>query len=96
MRDVNDAISRILEGTYGVCESSGAAIPASRLRALPWCRYSVEAERRFERGNGKVLCRVPDVVSLRGRKSDLPGTGTYFVMVAAGFLRAVLPVISAN
>ena len=76
LRDVNDAIIRILEGRYGVCGITGAAIPASRLRALPWCRYSVEAERELERANGKGRYRVPNAVSLRGGKSDLPGTGT--------------------
>jgi RNA polymerase-binding transcription factor DksA len=76
LREVNDAITRILEGKYGVCEFSGVAIPASRLRALPWCRYSVEAERQIERAGGNGRCRVPGAVSLRGGKSDLPGTGT--------------------
>lgn len=76
LRDVNDAITRILEGRYGVCEISGVAIPGSRLRALPWCRYSVEAEQEIERTGGNGRCRVPDAVSLRGKNRDLPGAGT--------------------
>ena len=76
LSDVTDAITRILEGRYGICEACGVKIPAKRLRALPWCRYSVEGERQVERAMKKVKCRVPDAVSLRGQKSDLPDTGT--------------------
>ena len=74
--DVNDAVTRILEGRYGICEASGVKIPAERLHALPWCRYSLETERRVERDTENMKCRVPDAVSLRGQKCDLPGTGT--------------------
>ena len=76
LSDVNDAITRILDGRYGICEATGAKIPARRLRALPWCRYSVEAEEQLERSKRHTRCRVPDAVSLRGETKDLPGTGT--------------------
>jgi RNA polymerase-binding transcription factor DksA len=76
LRDVNDAITRILEGRYGICEATGEKIPASRLRALPWCRYSREAEETLERRSGGTKLRVPQTISLRGWKNHLPGTGT--------------------
>lgn len=76
LRDVNDALARILEGRYGVCEISGVTIPAARLRALPWCRYSLQAEQQLERLRGGGKCRVPDVFSLRGAHKDIPQTGT--------------------
>ena len=37
--EVDAAISRIEDGTYGICEMTGAAIPEERLRAVPWTRY---------------------------------------------------------
>jgi RNA polymerase-binding transcription factor DksA len=76
LSDVTHAITRILEGRYGICEATGVKIAAKRLRALPWCRYSLEAGQRIERGAKNVKCRVPDAVSLRGQKRDLPDTGT--------------------
>lgn len=76
MSEVNDAITRILDGRYGICEASGVKIPAQRLRALPWCRYSLDAEQRVERGTKNVKCRIPNAVSLRGPTKNIPGTGT--------------------
>jgi RNA polymerase-binding transcription factor DksA len=76
LREVNDASTRILEGRYGICEATGEKIPASRLRALPWCRYSREAEEALERHGGDTKLRVPQTISLRGWKNNLPGTGT--------------------
>lgn len=46
--EVNAAIRRILEGTYGICEDSGQPIPPDRLRAVPWTRYTREVEERLE------------------------------------------------
>lgn len=48
LNEVNAAIKRILHGTYGVCETSGEAIPADRLRAVPWTRYTREVKERIE------------------------------------------------
>lgn len=53
LSEVNDAILRILGGRYGVCEATGAKIPHQRLRAIPWCRYTRDVERRREE-TGKV------------------------------------------
>ncbi len=46
--EVNAAIRRILEGSYGICEASGQPIPPDRLRAVPWTRYTREVEERLE------------------------------------------------
>jgi RNA polymerase-binding transcription factor DksA len=75
LNDVNDAIARIERGTYGVCEASQAPIPAARLRALPWCRYTREVEERLERTGIVPRTRLPRVVSLRGTQPDIPVDG---------------------
>jgi RNA polymerase-binding protein DksA len=49
--EVDAALSRIENGTYGVCELTGRPIPWRRLKAIPWTRFSVEGERRVERNN---------------------------------------------
>ena len=46
--EVNAAIRRILEGSYGICEASGQPITPDRLRAVPWTRYTREVETRLE------------------------------------------------
>jgi len=47
--EVEQALSRIRSGTYGVCEQSGVKIPLARLRAVPWARFSKDVENQMER-----------------------------------------------
>jgi DnaK suppressor protein len=49
LADVERALAKIEAGTYGVSEDSGAAIPLSRLRAVPWARRTLEEEERAAR-----------------------------------------------
>jgi RNA polymerase-binding transcription factor DksA len=46
--EVDCALQRIRDGVYGVCEETGHAIPAPRLRAIPWTRYSRDVAARHE------------------------------------------------
>ena len=50
LRDLDAALQRIQDGTYGVCEAAGERIPRGRLRALPWTRYCIECARSLEYG----------------------------------------------
>jgi RNA polymerase-binding transcription factor DksA len=47
--EIEEAIKRIENGTYGVCELTGKPIPKSRLEAIPWARFSADAQRQLER-----------------------------------------------
>lgn len=49
VKEIDDALKRIHDGTYGLCELSGKPIKAERLQELPWARYSIEAARELER-----------------------------------------------
>ena len=42
--EVDAAIKRILDGSYGMCEQTGQPIPQARLRAIPWTRSSGRVE----------------------------------------------------
>jgi DnaK suppressor protein len=42
LRDIDHALERIEEGTYGISEMSGKPIPIARLRAIPWATMTVE------------------------------------------------------
>jgi DnaK suppressor protein len=46
--EIEAALNRIRSGTYGVCELTGNAIEAERLTAIPWTRFSAEAQRELE------------------------------------------------
>jgi RNA polymerase-binding transcription factor DksA len=45
---IDHALSRIDDGTYGICEVTGRPIPVERLRALPWATMTVEAAEMAE------------------------------------------------
>src|SRR3954467_8360812 len=47
--EIEEALKRIERDTYGVCELTGKAIPKSRLEAIPWTRFTVEAQSQLER-----------------------------------------------
>lgn len=40
--EIESALSRIDEGTYGVCEETDEPIEEARLKAIPWTRLSIE------------------------------------------------------
>lgn len=48
LHELDSAIRRIASGTYGTCERSGEKIPLKRLRAVPWTRFTKEAEVEIE------------------------------------------------
>ena len=64
--EVNEALNRILNGTYGVCEETGDAIPAARLRAIPWARFSIAVEDRLEKKGAIPQTGVRQAATVRG------------------------------
>jgi DnaK suppressor protein len=47
---VENALSRIREGTFGECISCGKDINAKRLDAVPWTRHCIECQEKLEQG----------------------------------------------
>lgn len=47
--EIEEALKRIEKDTYGVCELTGKPIPRARLDAIPWTRFTVEAQAQLER-----------------------------------------------
>jgi RNA polymerase-binding transcription factor DksA len=47
--EIEEALKRIEKNTYGICELTGKQIPAPRLEAIPWTRFTVEAQSQLER-----------------------------------------------
>jgi RNA polymerase-binding transcription factor DksA len=47
--DIDDALRRLDQGTYGICEECGKPIDEARLEAVPWARYCVVDQARLEK-----------------------------------------------
>ncbi len=47
--EIEEALKRIEKNAYGICELTGKAIPKARLTAIPWTRFTVEAQAQLER-----------------------------------------------
>lgn len=52
LREINAALHRIEEGTYGYCEESGDPIEKKRLEKQPWARLSIQSAEQMEREQG--------------------------------------------
>ncbi len=50
LRQIDRALEKIQEGTYGVCDISGEEIPIKRLEAIPYATMTVKAQEKFEKG----------------------------------------------
>jgi RNA polymerase-binding protein DksA len=51
--EIDAALQRIEDKTYGVCQMTGKQITKARLDAKPWAKYSIEAERIAEAAGGR-------------------------------------------
>lgn len=49
LREIEQALERMDNGTYGLSEVSGKPIPLERLRAVPWARARAEEQESLER-----------------------------------------------
>ncbi len=50
--DIDQALLRIKEGSYGICARCGKLIEERRLEALPTARYDATCQAEIERSNG--------------------------------------------
>ena len=50
VREIDDALERIADKTYGMCLATDQEISLPRLYAKPWAKYCIEYERAREEG----------------------------------------------
>ena len=50
LRSIGDALARIADKTYGVCENCGNEISQRRLEAVPWAAMCVKCQELLEKG----------------------------------------------
>jgi DnaK suppressor protein len=64
--EIEQALRRIKNGTYGVCEISEVKIPVARLEAIPFARLTVECQAQWEKEYGNRRFRPSDEVGFSG------------------------------
>lgn len=47
---IDEALERIEDGTFGICAGDGKAIPKQRLEAIPWAKFCVGCANLLEKG----------------------------------------------
>ncbi len=50
LRQIDRALEKIEEKTYGLCDISGEDIPIARLNAVPYATMTVKAQEKLEKG----------------------------------------------
>lgn len=71
LNEIEEAILRIKDGSFGICEVTNKRIPAARLAAVPFTRFSVEGQSEHEKNRGQKS-RRNDTPSIFGDVSDAP------------------------
>ena len=51
LREVEGALERLRDGTYGTCMECGMPVSRKRLEALPWARFCVTCQERHQSGS---------------------------------------------
>jgi len=73
--EIEEALKRIERKTYGVCELTNKVIPKARLEAIPWTRFTVEAQAQLEREGALKSRRLGSLGSIDsvGTTTDVDG-----------------------
>jgi len=64
LREIEFALGRLEDETYGICEMTGRGISKARLEARPWARYCIEYAKLVEKGTVKEGEPVPEGIEL--------------------------------
>ena len=75
--EIEEALKRIEKNTYGVCELTGKPIPRARLEAIPWTRFTVQAQAQLEKEGALRQRRL-------GQLGSVDSVGTSEVEVEEG------------
>lgn len=49
LKEIDDALQRIRDGEYGICEGSGESIPKRRIQVQPWARFTVAHQEALDK-----------------------------------------------
>lgn len=65
LAEIDEALQRIVNGSYGICDVSGDMIPEMRLEAMPFARRTVSCQEKMDQEESMGMHRQP-VTSLFG------------------------------
>jgi RNA polymerase-binding transcription factor DksA len=68
--EVEQALNRIRNGTYGICELTGEVIEPERLEAIPWARFSLIAQKGLEERGEVGVTKFAQRVSLSEAEAE--------------------------
>jgi RNA polymerase-binding transcription factor DksA len=66
--EIEEALRRIQNNTYGICELTSKPIPAERLCAMPWTRFTEEAEAKLEKQQAVRRPKLGTIASVKAAK----------------------------
>jgi len=55
LEDIEDALKRIEDGTYGYCLATGKPISKARLQVIPWAKYCTEYAQSLEKSRNRIV-----------------------------------------
>src|SRR5258708_15266676 len=73
--EIEEALKRIERNTYGICELTAKPIPKSRLEAIPWTRFTVQAQAQLEREGALRQRRLGSLRAVDARRASETQTG---------------------
>jgi RNA polymerase-binding transcription factor DksA len=70
--EIEEALKRLEDGTYGICDMCNKPIPQARLEALPFARFTIDCQAEYEREVGPGGGRRPlrSLFGLMGDEDD--------------------------
>ena len=57
LEEIERALAKFDNGTYGICEACGARIDRARLEVLPQAMYCLDCQARYEQGGTRAASR---------------------------------------
>lgn len=68
--EIDQALKRIADGSYGICELTGQPIENARLKAIPWTRFSTHAQAQVEARGAGGRVQLGELGTCLGRDGD--------------------------
>ena len=75
LKNIDHALEKLDDGTYGTCEECGAGIVEKRLKVMPFARYCVDCQKEKERFAEADKGRSP--MERRAQVEQTPGDDEY-------------------
>ncbi|NWF53659.1 MAG: TraR/DksA family transcriptional regulator [Syntrophaceae bacterium] len=66
---INEALEKLKDGTYGICEECGERIGTGRLKVMPLAKYDVSCQAKLEK-EMRLQKRAEEELTLRGLASS--------------------------